>query len=187
MKLKLLKFFVVSALSGGICLMPAMAAEELSKADKAFLQDAAESGIAEVELGRLAKKKAASPEVKMLGEHLVKDHEKANTELMALAKSKGVEIKAEPNAAQKKTIAAFEKQEGAAFDKEFQAQAVKDHKKSVALFEKAAKSATDTEIKAWAEKTLPVLKQHLAMAEKEKPAGEKGAKSGKDEKGAKHE
>src|SRR5438874_491497 len=88
MKRRLFQFVVVSALSGGICLMPARAADELSKEDKAFLKEAAEAGTTEVELGKLAEKKGTSSGVKMLGEHLVKDHEKANGDLMALAKSK---------------------------------------------------------------------------------------------------
>jgi len=50
----------------------------LSSSDKSFMKDAAEGGLAEVELGQLAADKASNPDVKKFGERMVKDHTKAN-------------------------------------------------------------------------------------------------------------
>ena len=38
-----------------------------------------------------------------------------------------------------------------------------DHKADIKAFEAEAKSGDDAEIKGWAAKTLPTMKEHLAM------------------------
>ena len=67
------------------------------------------------------------------------------------------------------------KLQGDAFDREYvKTVGVKDHEKDIKAFEKASKDAKDPELKAWASKTLPTLKEHLAMARKLPEAGGKG-------------
>jgi putative membrane protein len=139
------------------------AADALSNKDKEFLKNASELGITEVELGRMAQQKATSPELKAHAGKIVADHTKANEELMSLAKAKGVELEAEPNAAQKRKIGAFAKHEGAEFDKEFQEHQVKAHEKAIKEFQEAAQEAKDADVKAFAAKQLPALQNHLAM------------------------
>jgi putative membrane protein len=39
------------------------------------------------------------------------------------------------------------------------------HRGDIADFERAAKSSDDSELKAWASRSLPTLKQHLAMVQ----------------------
>ena len=48
---------------------------------------------------------------------------------------------------------------------------VKDHRKDIMKFEKASGSVTDPELKAWVDKTLPKLREHLAMAAKDPEVG----------------
>ena len=43
---------------------------------------------------------------------------------------------------------------------------VKGHQDAVGLFEAYSKSGDNSDLKKWAAKTLPHLKQHLAMAQK---------------------
>src|SRR5581483_8855131 len=50
---------------------------QLSAMDKHFVRKAAQGGIAEVELGKLATQKASSDEVKKFGQRMVDDHSKA--------------------------------------------------------------------------------------------------------------
>ena len=51
------------------------------------------------------------------------------------------------------------------FYKTYAKDMVKDHQKDVKEFEKAARTLNDPDLKAWAEQTLPVLQQHLQMAQ----------------------
>jgi len=53
---------------------------------------------------------------------------------------------------------------------------VRDHKKVIALYEQAAANNTDSDVKALAQSTLPTLREHLQMAERDattinEPAG----------------
>lgn len=137
-----------------------------AQADSQFVMSAAEGGILEVELGRIAQQKASNADVKEFGAKMVTDHSKANDELKSIASGKGITLPTEEKVKQKHQgmIAKLEKLEGAAFDKAYMADMVKDHDKDVAAFEREAKGGRDTEWKAFAEKTLPTLKEHQKLA-----------------------
>jgi putative membrane protein len=142
----------------------AFGADAISREDKEFLKNASELGITEVELGKLAVAKATSPELKALGAQLIADHTVSNEELMALARQKGVELKHEPTAAQKKMLAEFEGKTGTAFDSELMEHVRKDHEKGLRTFADAAADAKDPDVKAFALKNVAVLKEHFKMA-----------------------
>jgi predicted outer membrane protein len=57
---------------------------------KQFLQEAAQGGMAEVTLGKMAVAKAQNDAVKQFGQPMVTDHSNANAELKKLAESEGV-------------------------------------------------------------------------------------------------
>ena len=52
---------------------------------------------------------------------------------------------------------------------------IKDHEKDIKMFEKGSGSVKDAQLKAWIDKTLPHLREHLAMAQKLPQAGRAGA------------
>jgi len=131
--------------------------------DLAFLNDAAPGGMAEVELGRLAVKQAASKEVKQFAELMIADHSKAGDELKQLAQQKKVMLPQELNPTHKETMAKLSQLRGAEFDREYVKAMVADHMKDVTAFESVAKGAVDADVKAYATKTLPTLKEHLQM------------------------
>jgi putative membrane protein len=135
-------------------------------ADSAFMTQAASSGMAEVELGRLAAERASSADVKAFAQKMVDDHTKANGELKALAATKGVTLPAAPDPKHRGMHEKLAAQKGPAFDKEYMAGQVKAHQEAVTLFEREAASGMDPETKAWAAKTLPQLREHLKMAQK---------------------
>jgi len=54
---------------------------------------------------------------------------------------------------------------GAAFDAAYTKDMVQDHAQDVADFKREAQSGQDPALKAFARKTLPVLQQHLQMAQ----------------------
>lgn len=169
---------VVAVIGAGLCLaVPVRAAEEaktdatkksdtaksekptpapLNDKDKAFIQDAAKDGMMEVEMGKMGQKQAKNAEVKKFATRMVTDHSKANNELKALAKKKGVTL---DTASPKE-----HKMDDATFDKDYMDQMVKDHEKDVTEFEEQAKDGSDADVKAWANQTLPTLKKHLEMA-----------------------
>ncbi|MEO7297312.1 MAG: DUF4142 domain-containing protein [Verrucomicrobiota bacterium] len=133
-----------------------------------FIKDAAQGGVAEVNMGELGTQKGQDPAVKELAQRLVADHSKANAELKEIAQKCGIALSAEVDAKQQKMMDHLNSLSGAEFDKAFAMHMVKDHKKDIAKFEKAAASK-DADVAAFAKATLPTLKEHLQMAEKISP------------------
>jgi putative membrane protein len=142
----------------------AFAADAVSREDKEFLKNASELGLTEVELGKLAVSKATSPELKALGAKLVADHTKSNQELVALAATKGVELKLEPTSAQKQMLGEFELKKGAEFDKELMEHIKDDHEKALRTFADAMADTKDPAIRAFAQKTIASMNEHYQMA-----------------------
>ena len=132
---------------------------------KDFLTEAAQGGIAEVELGKMAVNKAASPDVKKFAQMMVDDHTKANTELKELAQKKGIQVPAETDSSHKSTMEDLRNLVGADFDKEYVEDMYDDHKHDVAEFEEQSENASDPDVKAFAAKTLPTLRKHLEAIE----------------------
>jgi len=133
----------------------------VDKSDAEFAVEAANGGIAEVEMGNTAVHSAVNPRVKKFGEMMVTDHTQANNELKDLAKSKNIVLPASVSADEQKMEADISKKTGKDFDKAYVNSMVDDHKKDIKAFEDAIKTLKDPDLKAFAEKTLPVLKKHL--------------------------
>lgn len=138
----------------------------VASGDRKFMQKAASDGLAEVELGTLAKDKAASDEVKSFATRMVADHGKANDQLKSVAAAKGVELPADTDKGHKKKMDKLGKLSGPDFDRAYMKEMVSDHKKDVAAFRKEAKSGKDGDVKGFASQALPTLEEHLAMAQK---------------------
>jgi putative membrane protein len=136
----------------------------LSDDDKKFAMKAAEGGMGEVNLGGLAASKATNADVKTFGQRMQTDHGKAGDDLKQLATSKGLDLPTAINAETQKTSDELSKKSGAAFDKAYMEDMVKDHDMDVAEFKKAQKSVKDADLKAWIDKTLPVIEDHQKMA-----------------------
>ncbi|HEY6765570.1 MAG TPA: DUF4142 domain-containing protein [Candidatus Sulfotelmatobacter sp.] len=147
----------------------------LSTADKKFVQDAAQGGMAEVELGKLATEKASSEDVKKFGQRMVDDHRKANDQLKEVASSEGIQLPSKLSAKDEMTKSRLSKLSGEQFDKAYMADMVKDHKQDVADFQRESTSGKDPAVKDFASKTLPTLQDHLQEAQKLAPAGSTNA------------
>jgi len=152
--------------------------------DQMFVKKAAQGGLAEVELGNVAKQNGSNDAVKQFGDRMVTDHSKANDELKSLAQQKSWTLPTEPKAADKSKKDRLSKMNGADFDKAYMRDMVTDHQKDVKEFEKCASSCSDPDLKAWAAKTVPTLQDHLKMAQDSaKQVGAmSGAKSSKSKK-----
>ena len=149
--------FVAGVLSAGSAVA--------QSADQSFAREAAMGGMAEVELGNLAKEKASNADVKHFGERMATDHGNANDELKQWAQQKKVTLPAAIDAKHIATRDRLAKLSGDAFDKAYMRDMVTDHQHDVAAFKREATSGKDPDLKAWAAKTLPTLQDHLKMAQ----------------------
>ena len=131
----------------------------LTDKDKSFMKEAAQGGMMEVDMGKMAQQKGKSADVKKIGGTMVADHTKANNELMGIAKKKGVDLSKEK--AKSHSIG------DANFDKEYINMMVDDHQKDLAAFQAEAKNGSDADVKAFASKTSAVIKKHLDLVKAE--------------------
>ncbi|MBY0522060.1 MAG: DUF4142 domain-containing protein [Gemmataceae bacterium] len=163
----LLSFAALSMVLGSFC-APATADDKAKDTgtvtDEQFVMKASASGLAEINLGMLATRRAANPDVKKFGQHMVDDHTKANKELLTIAGKKSFSVADRMDKQHQDAADALAKLEGSDFDRQFMSQMVKDHEEAVALFTAKAKDAKDSDLRAFAEKTLPTLKEHHKMA-----------------------
>lgn len=136
----------------------------LGSVDRKFVMEAAMGGMAEVELGRLAAERGSSDAVKQFGQRMVDDHSRANSELMQLASGKGITLPTALDAKHQALVTRMSRLSGAAFDRAYAREMVKDHQKAVALFQREATRGSDSDLKAFAQTTLPALQEHLRMA-----------------------
>jgi len=150
--------------------LPSTWAQDMSRnvptaSDAAWTQKAAQGGAAEVRLGEMARLRSTNQAVKELAQRLVDDHTIAGDELKQIAIRKGIAL---PGAIDPKQEALYErlsKLTGAEFDRAYVAAMVDDHRAHVADFQRQADTSGDPELKSFAIKTLPVLQEHLRMAE----------------------
>ena len=141
------------------------AADSVSRADRKFMEKAAQGGMAEVQLGKLAAEKAQAAEVKQFGQRMVDDHSKANDQLKQIASSKGVNLPTELDRSTQRELDKLSKLSGADFDREYMKHMVSDHKKDVSEFKSESSRAKDPQVKQFAASTLPTLQQHLDLAQ----------------------
>lgn len=128
-----------------------------------FVDNAAQSGITEVEAGKLALQKSSSADIKTFAQHMVDDHTKANQQLMALAKKHDLEVPDDAALMDKAKKAILEMRDES-FDKAYANNQVNAHEEAVELFKKEASSSDNAELKAFATEKLPTLEKHLQMA-----------------------
>jgi len=140
-------------------------ADRLRQPDNTFLTKAAQGGMEEVELGKLAVERASDPKVKNFGQRMVDDHSAANDKLKQVAAKKNVSLPPQMTEEQQRTKAKLAKLSGAEFDRSYMEYMVNDHKADVAEFQREGNSGNDPDVKGFAQETLPTLQDHLRMAQ----------------------
>jgi putative membrane protein len=129
--------------------------------DSEFAVKAANGGILELEVARLAREKSKRSDVKEFASMMLTDHQKANEELKGIAGRKNITLPARLGEEEQKHVDELAKLSGTEFDKKYVSLMVDDHEDDVKLFKKAADDAKDADLKAFAAKTLPTLQKHL--------------------------
>lgn len=150
--------------------------DKLPRGDRRFIEEAAGSGMFEVQVSKLAATQATDPAVKNYAQMLVEHHSAANNALIQIANAHRVELPPGPPRALRNDMEKLAKKTGEEFDREYVREVgIKAHEKDIKLFQKASKDVKDPQLKAWVDQTLPTLQQHLAQAQKLPQAGQSGS------------
>ena len=133
-----------------------------------FIQKAAMSDMYEVEAGKIATQKGQTAPVKEFAAMMVEAHSKTTEELNGIVASEkiNVDLPTKLDAQHQKLIDDLNAASNADFDKTYAKQQVDGHQQAVDLFDSYAKKGDNAALKAFAQKTLPVIQQHLDAAKK---------------------
>ena len=137
-----------------------------NRVDAKFAVDAADGGMAEVELGKLAQQKATNQQIKEFGAMMVSDHSIINEKMKNIAKNKGITLPEIMGDYQQKLRKNLSDKSGKDFDRAYVTAMIKDHKEDIKTFEVALKELRDTALRTFASANLPILKKHLSAIEK---------------------
>ncbi|MES2592648.1 MAG: DUF4142 domain-containing protein [Bacteroidota bacterium] len=135
------------------------------KDDVKFAKKAAECGLLEVQLGKLAQTNANSQDVKMHAQHMIDDHTKLNEELKTIAQKKNIVLATSITEKQQMKYDDMAKLKGKEFDSKFTEFMIEDHKDAIKMFKEEAKDGKDAELKAFASGKISTLEHHLEMWE----------------------
>jgi putative membrane protein len=133
-----------------------------------FAQKVAMSDMYEVEAGKIANQKGQSPQVKGFGQMMVEAHSKTTEDLKAIIANEKlkVDLPTKFDSKHQKLIDDLTAASGADFDKTYAKQQVDGHEEAVKLFDSYAKKGDNASLKQFAQKTLPVIQDHLTEAKK---------------------
>jgi putative membrane protein len=139
----------------------AMSSAPVSEEDANWAVEAANGGMTEVELGKLAQQRATTDRLKNFGEMMVSDHGKAGDKLKQIATTKNIILPAKLSDKSQKNLDDLNKKLGKDFDKAYINMMIDDHKKDIDKFKKGSIDLKDSDLKNFASETLPVIQMHL--------------------------
>jgi putative membrane protein len=137
-------------------------AQALSDTDRQFVKTAAVAGTTEIDAAKLAMRQSNDKSVKAFATHMIADHTKLAMQLKA-AVPHGVEV---PKEADTSALDSIRSLKGADFDSAYIARfGVQGHKDAIAAFQDEAQNGQDASLKKAAQKALPTIQHHYAMAQ----------------------
>lgn len=134
--------------------------------DKEFMQSAAHSDQNEIQQSKMALAKGVTGMVKAHAEKMIADHTKSTADLKKIAAKHQVKLPADMDAEHKALAPMMQKLSGKEFEAKYMAQMVTDHQKTANTMMAHEKMTKDADLKGFIGKTLPVVQEHLANAEK---------------------
>ncbi|WP_407156130.1 DUF4142 domain-containing protein [Bradyrhizobium sp. STM 3557] len=141
------------------------APHQINDADRIFVRALALGGLAEVDLAKLAAQKASSTAVKDFAQRMIKDHSEANDRLASLAKANGIALPDQFDSEQRSMRDRLQQAGKTEFDHAYIRGQITDHQKTVQLLIYQIGSGENEDLKTFASDTLPIVLDHLRMAQ----------------------
>ena len=137
---------------------------ETNAQDLRFMTEAAQSGLVEIEMGRLAKLNGQSDAVREFGQRLVDDHRRANQQLVLVAVQLGVKLPVEPDADRQQRLTEIAALRGSEFHEAFVRHLIAGHEVALRVFTRAANYGETSALREFAQKMIPILEEQLQIA-----------------------
>ncbi len=131
--------------------------------DSLFVRAALTDGGKQVEMGRLSVGRTHNIDVKLLAQRIVDDRANANADLRLIARNQ--EIPTAPPSSYTDDLYAFRSLTGDKFDQMYVRQLMQSTREEIKHFRFAARNSRNTDLREYAGRILPVLEEHLRIAE----------------------
>lgn len=146
----------------------------LSAGERAFIIAAAQGNMGEVQVSELAQQRTTSQPVRQFAQRMIRDHTQANQELMQIASRYGITPPSTPGPAEQAAYQTLQQLSGAAFDRQYLEQQFGAHVTQHAMYETVADRAQTPDVRAYAQRTAPIIQQHIDMLRSMRPAAVSG-------------
>ena len=140
------------------------AAANMASVDVQYMQATAGSNMFEITTSQLALNQGSAQAVKDYANEMITDHQKAQTDLTALAKTKNVALPATlpPNLQVKYN--ALKQLSGADFDAAYGKEQYLSHQVTLSIQQNEVQQGQDADVKAYANVQVPIITMHTQMA-----------------------
>lgn len=134
----------------------------LGMQDAKFMDKAARSGLAEVQLATLALQVSNDDQVRSFAQQMIRDHGEANSQLMRLATAKGVVLPTTLAPADQNSLRFLQRQTGNRFNSAYLRQQLRAHRQALELFQEASRSVADMDVANFFAQHSDHIAQHLS-------------------------
>ena len=139
----------------------ALAADQVSAADRSFVAMVSQGGMFEVKAGQVAADQGSPQDVKDQGATEAHDHQLVGDKLKSIASSAGIDFSDGLNPQFQKKLDDLKAMSGAAFDAAYLRAMVDIHDKDGAAFAKEASGGSNPQLRQFAVETHRIVVRHL--------------------------
>ncbi|MFC4308862.1 DUF4142 domain-containing protein [Steroidobacter flavus] len=132
--------------------------------DKLFVRQAALGGQAEVELSKLAQKKATDKSVREFADRMVDVHSKSNQQLLKLGRGLNPDLPKDLDPEHQSVRNELNKASGQTFDLAYISAQIQDHQRTANLLQWHISAGQNEALRKYSSETLPEVMDHLEHA-----------------------
>jgi putative membrane protein len=132
--------------------------------DALFVAEAAHGSASEIEMSRIAERRATSQAVKDYAQMIVQDHSAANRQLIDLAQRESLPLPGAPSAGVAQKTDEMQNAKADGFDLDYMTRMVEGHNRALNMYRDIANSSQDPNVRAWAASQIPILEKHQRQA-----------------------
>jgi len=138
--------------------------ENTKPRDERFLIQAAEFDYEQIMIGKLARQRATSDDVREFATMMEEAHRNTKSELGSMGIIKSIAVPCAPTKAANDSYDKLNAVSVEEFDEAYLARVIESHNDAIAMFESCTNASHDPDVKAIASKRLPELRSHLSKA-----------------------
>ncbi len=120
----------------------------------------------EVETGRAVESKVKDFDMREFALAMTRDHARLSDELTAIAGRQDLELPKALDVERQQKLQTLLSASGQGLEAEYRNQQIDAHRNAVRLFESYADKGDNAQLKQWARRSLPMLQDHLALAQR---------------------